>query len=305
MLTGSVTAMALGGEIVSDVAASVVENLGAGVNLSGALGHLEYHFQSGRADWDISQYIGLVLVDGLSGAEGRLMEKLGDSTDVFFVGGSAADDLKFQATHVCADGKALLDAAVLVLLRLERGFEIVKTQSFRPMGRSLVATAVDEEHRTVIEFDHKPALAAYAEALGIAPEEAPREFFAHPLGLMVEGAPFVRSPQRADGRSMVFYCQIRKGMQLEVLQATDIVADTRRDIEARREAGEIRGIIELSESDFHHPLVSLMGSAQLLRVREFAGVGDQFEIHPLRELSVPMAGPAGVAANTQEEQSGG
>ena len=42
MLTGSVTAMALGGEIVSDVAASVVENLGAGVNLSGALGHLEY-----------------------------------------------------------------------------------------------------------------------------------------------------------------------------------------------------------------------------------------------------------------------
>jgi hypothetical protein len=69
----------------------------------------------------------------------------------------------------------------------------------------------------------------------------------HPLGLMVQGEPFVRSPQRVDGHSIVFYCRIKQGMQLEVLEATDIVADTRAALEAQKIAlGPISGII-----DFH------------------------------------------------------
>ena len=247
MLTGSVAAMFLDGDIVADAAAVVVENLHALTSVRDAFAKLESHFQAPAATWDIGKYIGLVLADGLSGAEERLMEKLGDATDVFFVGGSAGDDLKFQRTHVYAGGRAYSDSAVLVLLRVPRGFEIVKTQSFRPIGKSLVATAVDEAHRTVIEFDHKPALEAYAEALGVPSAEAAARFFVHPLGLMVEGQPFVRSPQKADGGSIVFYCQIKEGMQLEVLQATDIVADTRCAIESQKAAmGEIRGLI-----DFH------------------------------------------------------
>lgn len=244
MLTGSVTAMVLDGEIVSGAAAVVVENLSAGVDPSRALESLEKQFQS-RRTWDITKYVGLVLADGLSGAEERLMEKLGDSTDVFFIGGSAGDDLKFQHTHVYANGRAYSDSAVLVLLRVERGFEIVKTQSFRAMGKSLVATAVDEAHRIVIEFNHKPALDAYAEALGITPAEAKNHFFEHPLGLMIDGEPFVRSPQRADGGRIVFYCQIMEGMELEVLEATDIVAETRRAIEAQKAGSNgVRGLID-------------------------------------------------------------
>jgi hypothetical protein len=172
------------------------------------------------------------------------MEKLGDSTDVFFVGGSAGDDMKFVATHVCAGGKACTDSAVLVLLRLRRGFTIVKTQSFRRFGRSLTATAVDEARRTVIEFNHQPALNAYAEALGVRPEEAAGHFFEHPLGLMVDGEPFVRSPQKAEDGSIVFYCHIKQGMELEVLEATDIVADTRQAIEEQAALGPIAGLID-------------------------------------------------------------
>jgi len=97
----------------------------------------------------------------------------------------------------------------------------------------------------VIEFDHKPALEAYAEVLGVPPAAAPGRFFSHPLGLMVRGEPYVRSPQQADGSSVVFYCQIKQGMRLDVLEATDIVADTRRALEACKNAGgEIRGLIE-------------------------------------------------------------
>jgi hypothetical protein len=242
MLTESVTAIALGADLIRDAAAVVVQDLAKGVEISAALASLEEHFHVGQAAWELEKYVGLVLVDGLSGAEERLMEKLGDSTDIFFVGGSAGDDLKFTKTHVCAHGEAFTDSAVLVLLRVERGYEIVKTQSFRPVGRSLVATAVDEAKRTVIEFNHQPALDAYAEALGIAPGEAVSQFFTHPLGLMVEGEPFVRSPQRAEGSRIVFYCQIRQGMELEVLEATDIIADTRRAV--RAVSGEIRGLID-------------------------------------------------------------
>ena len=245
MLTGSVAGIFLDDEIVEDAATVVVENLGGGIDLQDALAKLEGHFGAARGAWDRKKYVGLVLVDGLSGAEERLMEKLGDATDVFFVGGSAGDDLKFKATRVWAGGEARGESAVLMVLRLRRGFEILKAQSFRTTGKSLVATAVDEAHRTVIEFDHKPALEAYAEVLGVPPAAAPGRFFSHPLGLMVRGEPYVRSPQQADGSSVVFYCQIKQGMRLDVLEATDIVADTRRALEACKNAGgEIRGLIE-------------------------------------------------------------
>ncbi|MGP8246040.1 MAG: FIST N-terminal domain-containing protein [Bryobacteraceae bacterium] len=61
----------------------------------------------------------IVLMDGMSGAEEGLMEKIGDRTDLFFVGGSAGDDLKFQNTQVMADGKAYTNAAVLLTLELK------------------------------------------------------------------------------------------------------------------------------------------------------------------------------------------
>lgn len=275
MLTGSITALAMDSEIVSDVAAVAVENLHAGVSVGQALANFECHFQTARADWDIDEYLGLVLVDGLSGAEETLMEKLGDSTDVFFVGGSSGDDLRFANTYVSADGKSFADAAVLVLLRLKRGFEILKTQSFRSTGKALVATAVDEGRRTVLEFNHKPAVAAYAEALGIDPVDAAGFFFQHPLGLIVEGQPFVRSPQRAEEGSIKFYCRIKEGMELEVLEATDIVADTRQAIEASvKAAGEIRGIIEFQ---------CILRTLQLRQENRCAQYGDIFR-------GIPAAG---------------
>jgi len=80
---------------------------------------------------------------------------------------------------------------------------------------------------------------------GVSPEKAAAEFMQHPLGLMVDGDPFVRSPQRLHDRGILFYCHIKQGMELEVLQATDIVTHTRQAIEARKASGEpISGIID-------------------------------------------------------------
>jgi hypothetical protein len=44
---------------------------------------------------------------------------------------------------------------------------------------------------------------------------------------------------------MHFYCEIKEGMELEVLQATDIVGQTRADIEALKATGvPISGIVD-------------------------------------------------------------
>lgn len=244
MLSGSVVAMFLDDDLVEDATVAVVPNLSAGVHVRDALRELESQFHAPLSSLDLERCVGIVVADGLSGAEEQLMDKLGDATDIAFVGGSAGDDLKFVRTHVLADGQAYSDAAVLLLLRLRHGFDVVKTQSFRPLGKTLVATKVDESRRLVMEFDHIPALDAYAKALGVAPAEVASRFFKHPLGLMAAGEPFVRSPQHAEGGSIVFYCRIQEGMELEVLDATDIVADTRAAVEARKAAGAIAGMID-------------------------------------------------------------
>jgi hypothetical protein len=245
MMTDSIAAMFLDEEIVGQTALAVVENLSGHVTVRDAFSQMERELHAPVSSLDIEKYVGLVLVDGLSGAEEALMERIGDRTDIFFLGGSAGDDLKFAATHVMADGGAYTNAAVLLLLELKRGFDIVKTQSFQATGKTLVATAVDESLRLVVEFDYKPALEAYAQALGVSPEEAPSLFMKHPLGLMVDGDPFVRSPQRVDDRGILFYCHIKQGMELEVLQATDIVAGTRCAIETRKATGvSVSGIID-------------------------------------------------------------
>lgn len=247
MLTGSAVAMCLGAETVEKAAYAVVQDPREKAAVGDALGKLEAHFGKPLSEMDVRQYVGIVLVDGMSGAEEQLMEQIGDLTDVFFVGGSAGDDLKFERTHVMAAGQAYAGAAVLMLLKVRNGFDIIKTQSFVPAGKTLVATEVDEQNRKVIRFNGKPAVEAYAEAVGVDPAKASEEFMNHPLGLMVQGEPFVRSPQRVQNGAMLFYCRIVEGAELELLNGTDIVADTRAAVEAKKaELGGIAGII-----DFH------------------------------------------------------
>jgi hypothetical protein len=245
MTRDSISAVFLDGEIVGQVACAAVESLSPRLQVGDAFSVLEEQLHAPVSSLDLEKFAGVVLVDGLSGCEEALMEKIGDRTDILFVGGSAGDDLKFQSTHVMVGAKAYSNAAVLLLLELKRGFDILKTQSFRPTGKKLVATKVDEGRRFVAEFNHKPALEAYAQALGLSPKEAPEEFLEHPLGLMVKGDPFVRSPQRPLEDGIAFYCHIKQGMELEVLEATDIVAQTRQAIEARKATRvPIAGIIE-------------------------------------------------------------
>ena len=53
--------------------------------------------------------------------------------------------------------------------------------------------------------------------------------------------------QRVEGQSIYFYCQVQKGIDLEVLSSTDIIADTKRAIQTmEKKRGKIKGLINFN-----------------------------------------------------------
>lgn len=244
MLKGSVVAMAISKDTVSDLSVEVIEKINGNIDVKPAFHHFENHFNTPLRKMDLSKYIGLVIIDGLSGKEEVIMERIGDYTDLTFIGGSAGDDLKFQNTQIYANGKSYTNAALLALLHVPGGFDILKTQSFNKLDKKLVVTKALETGREVLEFNGKPAALAYAEAVGTTVLDVPNHFMHHPVGLIIDGEPYVRSPQRVNGKNIVFYCNIPEGTEVTLLESTDIVKDTRRELDAKiKELGSISGVI--------------------------------------------------------------
>lgn len=244
MLKNAVVAMALSDHIIEDLDFQIVKCARPRHDVDLAFKNFEKHFEISGIEMDLTKYVGIVLTDGLSCAEERIIDRIGDLTDVLFVGASAGDDLKFSKTWVYADGEVYTHAAVLILLKPRVRFDFIKTQSFAQKPQNLVPTRVDESSRDVIEFNEMPAAEAYAQAIGVEKAELENHFMLNPVGLMINDEPFVRSPQRLKGDTMGFYCKISEGMTLSLLESMDIVTDTKAAVEKKlAEMGKISGII--------------------------------------------------------------
>lgn len=251
LLKNSVVAMAFNSDIVSDAKVEVIEHIKEDLTLEAACTSFEKYFNESLYTMDSTKFVGIVLIDGLSKKEESIMDLIGNRTNVIFVGGAAGDDFKFVKTYVCANGKAYTDSAVFVMLKINDNaeFSIIKTQSFKVLDTTLIANKVNEETREVIEFNNKPAILAYADAVGAANiEDVPKYFATNPVGLLIgENDLFVRSPQQIKGTSMLFYCNILKGMEVRVLKSTNIIEDTKKAIENKiNKFGRIDGIINFN-----------------------------------------------------------
>ena len=248
LLKNSVVAMAFNSNIISNAKVEVVEHMKENLSVESAFASFEKFFNESPYTMDTTKYVGLVLVDGISMKEEKIMDLIGNKTNIFFIGGSAGDNLQFLKTYVCANGKAYTDSAVLVILKINDNaeFGIIKTQSFKILDSVFVANKVNEETREVIEFNYEPAIIAYTDAVGAASvEDAPNYFMTHPVGLCFgENDIFIRSPQQVKGTSMQFYCNILEGMEVSLLESTNICEDTKKAVEKKiSELGSIDGII--------------------------------------------------------------
>lgn len=230
MLDDSIVAMCLDSDVVEDYCVQVIENLSVGLSskIDEAFEVFGQHFKQPVAEMDHNDYVGLLLADGLSNKEEQLNDLLGNKSNLIFIGGSAGDDLKFQKTLVYNNDKSYTHTSILVLLKPKNGFDIVKTQSFDSIGKQLTVTKNVEGERRVVEFNNKPAAEAYAEALGCEKDELGDKFFHNPLGMMFDKENlFVRSPRIMESDDILFYCSMKHGQELEVLQSTDIIEETK------------------------------------------------------------------------------
>lgn len=247
LLKNSLVLTAFDAATIGNVKVEIIKDLDKFESIKPAFTSFENHFNESMWDLDYKKYVGMILIDGLSCAEEKVMDSIGMHTNIIFIGGSAGDNLNFKQTYVYANGEVYSNAAVLALMKPKVGFDVIKTQSFCVTGKKLVATKVDQENRKIVEFNNKPAALAYAEAVSSSIDKANEHFMNRPLGLMAGNEPYVRSPQRIDENSMNFYCSIPENAELTLLKSTDLIKETKEALQSKiNEFGNISALINFN-----------------------------------------------------------
>jgi hypothetical protein len=199
------------------------------------------------AEADAKSSFAFLLIDGMSVREEPVTRALQSALGrIPLVGGSAGDGLRFGSTYVYSDGAFQSDRAVLVVVSTSLPFRTFKTQHFVPTDRRAVVTGADPEHRIVSEIDGRPAADGYARLVGATVEDLdPNCFASRPLVVLIGGANYVRSIQKAnaDG-SLTFFCAIDKGAVLRSARGEDLVEDLERTLAGLRDAiGELQLVL--------------------------------------------------------------
>ncbi len=274
----SVSLLALGGSKVRRAAASIARfEHGVSVGVQHATAELSRALDLDLRTADPQRYVGIVLVEGLRMKEEEANEALGNAAPLLsFVGGSAGDNGNFAVTRVFCNGEASDDGAALLLLDAAVPFVIGRTCSFVPFGASHKVTKADESQRVVYELNGRPVLEVYAEAVTAQPSDLNSHvFMKNPVGVMVDGAPFIRSPQRvlADG-GLKFYCQLREGTDVHIMESKDLIEDTCNELVRVRQAlgGSLSGgfafncilrRLELDAKDLHAPFLAAFAGIEM------------------------------------------
>jgi len=183
---------------------------------------------------DGARVFSLLLVDGLSKSEEQVVAAVHWAMDdVQLIGGSSGDSLNFERTALIHDGRALRDAAILLMIETDHPFRVFKTQNFEPTTTKLVVTSADTENRIVHELNAEPAAREYATAIGLLPDDlGPFSFASYPLVVKVGGDYYCRSIRNLnpDG-SLTFFCAIDEGLVFTVASPQDMLAATRTTLE--------------------------------------------------------------------------
>lgn len=237
---GSVSLLALGPSKVRRAAAALAHfDQGVGAGIQQATEALSRALDLDLRTADPKRYAGVVLVEGLRMKEEAANAALGNAAPLLsFVGGSAGDNAEFKQTRVYCNGETSDDGAVLLLLDVAVPFVIGKTCSFLPMSRALTVTRADVAQRVLYELDGRPVLEVYAELTRTpASELGSQTFMTHPIGVMIDGQAWIRSPQRiVEDGGLKLYCQLLEGSEVHIMQSTDLVEDTRRELARVRAA---------------------------------------------------------------------
>lgn len=167
-----------------------------------------------------------LLVDGLSMQEELVVSCMHRQLrGIDLIGGSAADDTRFGATHLYVDGHFHQHIALLSVIRTDLPFVAFRTQHFVPSDQRMVVTAADPTRRTVSEINGCPAAEEYARLIGLDSSQLTAMVFAtYPVMVRVGGQYFVRSIGKLnDDGTLQFFCAIDEGVVLTIAKGVDLI----------------------------------------------------------------------------------
>ena len=199
-----------------------------------------HHFLTSlQKNHDKSGVFALNLIDGLSYSEETVTLAIDRGLDgIPLIGGSAGDDLQFVKTWQITNSQACTGAAVLSLIHCRLPCQVFTNNNFVPTEHKLVVTEADPDRRCVSEFNAEPAAVAYANAIGMSPEDLDAGSFAsYSVIVRFGGQHYCRSIQQLnDDQSLTFFCAIDNGLVLTVARSEGMVASTREAIELIEDA---------------------------------------------------------------------
>lgn len=235
LLEDSIVAMSLTSDLVEDAKIQVIENLKnfSRKEVAKSLFNISNYFKKDMFEINNEEYVGLILIDGLSSSSDKLMKFLSFSSNIPFVGGSAADNLQYKNVYVHSEGKAYKDAATLLILKPKINFDIIKTQSFEVLDKDLKVTSCSNNQRRVCKINNKKAADVYSKELGCEKSNIEGVLRHYPLGLILDNKePYVKSPIGITDEGYIdFHSMVPKNRNLKMLKSTNLIERTKKDIE--------------------------------------------------------------------------
>jgi hypothetical protein len=199
---------------------------------------------------DPARHVGFTLVDGSSGMEeGFCIASAATAPQIRVVGGSAATEVgaKDRRAYVFANGEALADSGVVVLLETKRPFEAITSQHMMPTAVKTVVT--EAAGRAIVELDGRPAAERLRELVaelgGTVDPSKPSEFA---FARFIDGVPYLRSMTGIEGDRVLLACAVETGHVLRLMRPGDLIGQTQKDLAATAErvGGRIDALIAFS-----------------------------------------------------------
>ncbi len=191
---------------------------------------------------DAKDSFALTFIEGLSFSENYFMEAVYKSSKFpcLFIGGSAGGKLDFVTTKLFDGRQELENHAVIVFVKLAAGqrYSVMRSHNFQKTDQKYVVVDADIDKRTVTSvLDPKTGevislVAALSASMGVRPEQLMDSLQNRTCGVEIGGEIFVRSIGGIDLEAEVitFYCDIARGDELLLLQATNFIDHTKNDI---------------------------------------------------------------------------
>jgi len=265
--TSSISFMAMDKGSIEDVCVKVVENINDNADYATPINDTHNYF--GGYDNilnNFDKYTGIVIFEGSAKAEEYGMDKIGNSTDILYVGGTSSETE--GTSRIYANGQSYENAAVLAALKTVNGYKVLKTQSAEIFSdKGLTVTKSDVKNRIMYELNNRPVAEVYADVLGVDESEISNYFVSNPLGVLADDEIFIRTFDKVLDNGISLHCGIPEGTEIHVLKIGDIIKDTKKALDdtiTEKPAGVINfnclyRTLEITNKNLIKPYCDLFG----------------------------------------------